>query len=242
MEKFKKVYPFTTENIAGYMSDLDLKDKKVLTVTGSGDHALNAILKGAIDITCFDVNPEAKNYTIDKIDLIKYLSYEDFLKYMVFDNLLNGKYSLELKYYNPYSKIKHNLYLTRENYYKLKELLRNVVIKFINTNIIDLKINEQIDYMFLSNISDYLGLLYKDEELEKYHDLMMNFLEYVDYIYMAYLYDIASVRKRSRIDNLDEVNKIFKKYKKLEFASCLEGKEKASDAVLILKGSDYYGK
>ena len=37
MERFNKVYPFTTENIAGYM-DMDLTNKRIITVTGSGDH------------------------------------------------------------------------------------------------------------------------------------------------------------------------------------------------------------
>ena len=51
MERFSSIYPFTTENIAGYMSELDLKGKKVITVTGSTDHIINAIVCGTTDIT-----------------------------------------------------------------------------------------------------------------------------------------------------------------------------------------------
>lgn len=34
MERFKGIYPFTTENIAEYMEKLNLSDKKIITVTG----------------------------------------------------------------------------------------------------------------------------------------------------------------------------------------------------------------
>lgn len=241
MEKFRKVYPFTTENIAGYMYDLDLKDKKIITVTASGDHALNAILRGARDITCFDVNPNSKDYTKEKIQAILDLSYEDFIRYMLLDNKLKGKYNLEFKYYNPESKRKCNLYLSEYEFYRLKELLRSVSIRYIDSNITDLKVHESYDYMFLSNISDYLSLLYQSSELERYRELLMTFLEYIDYIYFAYLYDVSSLDKRSRIDDKDEVDKVFKKYQRLEFPTALEG-IKTNDAVLILKRSDYYGK
>lgn len=44
-EEFHAVYPFTTENIAGYMEDLDLSNKKIITVTSSSDHIINAIAR-----------------------------------------------------------------------------------------------------------------------------------------------------------------------------------------------------
>ena len=50
MERFSSIYLFTTENIAGYMNELDLTDKKIITVTGSSDHIINAILKGCNNI------------------------------------------------------------------------------------------------------------------------------------------------------------------------------------------------
>ena len=52
-----KMYRATTENITGFLSNYDLKDKRVLTAAGSGDQRLNAYLMGAKDVTCFDINP-----------------------------------------------------------------------------------------------------------------------------------------------------------------------------------------
>ena len=57
MGRFNSIYPFTSENIAGYMKYLSLTGKKVITVTGSTDHILNVILQGAAEITTFDINP-----------------------------------------------------------------------------------------------------------------------------------------------------------------------------------------
>lgn len=242
MEKFKSIYPFTTENIAGYMHNLDLTDKRIITVSASGDHALNAILKGCKDITCFDVNNQTKYYMQDKIQAILDLSYEDFIRYVLMDNKFKDKYDLEFKYFNPESKKKCNMYLSKENYQRLKELIKDVSIRYIDSNITDLKIDEHYDYMFLSNIADYLSYIYKDNILERYYELLMNYLEYIDYIYMAYLYDINSQDKRSRIDDEDEVKKVFKYYERKEFKTALEVKRGAIDAVLILKGRDYYGK
>ena len=50
MNGFEEIYPFTTENIAGYIDYFDLQDKSLLTVGSSGDQIINAAFKGAKDI------------------------------------------------------------------------------------------------------------------------------------------------------------------------------------------------
>ena len=42
ISEFSKIYPFTTENIAGYIDYFDFDDKSLLTVGSSGDQILNA--------------------------------------------------------------------------------------------------------------------------------------------------------------------------------------------------------
>ena len=59
-DRFSWIYPFTTENINGYIDMFDLKDKSLFTVGSSGDQAINAILKGCKDITVLDINPFTK--------------------------------------------------------------------------------------------------------------------------------------------------------------------------------------
>jgi hypothetical protein len=95
--QYDRIYPFTTENIKEYMKDLN--NKKILTVTGSGDHAIEAYLKGAKKVDTFDINLLAGYYQELKIAAIKYLSYEEFL--FLFE--LEGSsidYRLSLKIYS----------------------------------------------------------------------------------------------------------------------------------------------
>ena len=78
MNGFEEIYPFTTENIAGYIDYFDLQDKSLLTVGSSGDQIINAALKGAKDVTLLDINPYAKYYYylkaagILELDLVKF--------------------------------------------------------------------------------------------------------------------------------------------------------------------------
>lgn len=54
-KEFSRAYLATNENLA-YFADLGVEDKDTLTVTGSGDHALNLIFFGAKSVETFDIN------------------------------------------------------------------------------------------------------------------------------------------------------------------------------------------
>lgn len=270
MGRFNSIYPFTSENIAGYMKDLDLTSKKVITVTGSTDHILNAILQGATEITTFDINPLTKPYMDLKISALKNLSYEDFIKLLLFESNMNLDYSIissldmsdeskmfwseqlskynnsgielrnsslfNTKYFNPNSKLWQNLYLEKNKYNLLKQQLKDTNITFINTSIKDLKVDEHFDYMFLSNISDYLSLMYDSDTLKQYRDLLIEFQKKIDIIYFAYLYDIGNSNPRTEIDDLNKVKEIFSNFQQVNFTSALEGSlQEKQDGVLILK-------
>ncbi len=81
-----KVYPFTTENLAGYMKHLNLKDKKVLSITGSGDHILNSFYYGASSVVGFDINSLASLFAELKFNALRKLDFEDFKKYLFVGN------------------------------------------------------------------------------------------------------------------------------------------------------------
>lgn len=270
MGRFNSIYPFTSENIAGYMKDLDLTSKKVITVTGSTDHILNAILQGATEITTFDINPLTKPYMDLKISALQNLSYEDFIKLLLFESNMNLDYSIissldmsdeskmfwleqlskynnsgielrnsslfNTKYFNPNSKLWQNLYLEKNKYNLLKQQLKDTNITFINTSIKDLKVDEHFDYIFLSNISDYLSLMYDIDTLKQYRDLLIEFQKKIDIIYFAYLYDIGNSKPRTEIDDLNKVKEIFSNFQQVNFTSALEGSvQEKQDGVLILK-------
>lgn len=73
-----EVYPYTNEPLKLYY-DKNLDEKRVLTVTSSCDHALHAVLAGAKDVTCFDINRFCKYYAALKIAMIKKYDYEEYL-------------------------------------------------------------------------------------------------------------------------------------------------------------------
>jgi hypothetical protein len=82
--KFYKIYPFTTENIDGYFSKLNINNKNVLTVGSSSDQIINAIAMGSTSITCFDLNPYVQYYFELKKAAIEVLDYNDFLNYFCY--------------------------------------------------------------------------------------------------------------------------------------------------------------
>lgn len=99
---YTRIYPFNTEDSSSVfkIQEDKIKNKDVLTVTGSGDALLDLILYGADSITCFDINGMAKFYAILKITFIKsgmsYTEYKDFF-------LGNGSVILNKDIYDKYS-------------------------------------------------------------------------------------------------------------------------------------------
>lgn len=270
MGRFDSIYPFTTENIAGYMKSLNLENKKIITVCASGDHVINAIVKGCQDVTAFDINPLTKYYLDLKLSAIKELSYETFLDVFLYDsdksfnqkiitnldiveeskdfwlskleqfggNGLKLKKSLvfNTKYFNPESKIKQNLYLNKKNYDFIKERIEDVSVRFLPADVKDLKLQENYDYMFLSNIADYLNLMYGSNPLESYKEKIMELHKRVSIIYFAYLYDLGNKTPRSDIDHLEKVKNVFQNVEINVFETALEKTKKLKkDGVFILK-------
>lgn len=76
--EFSRIYPFTTENVSGYIDYFDFNNSSLLTIGSSGDQVLNAFYNGARDITLFDINEYAKYYVYLKIAAIMSLSYKEF--------------------------------------------------------------------------------------------------------------------------------------------------------------------
>lgn len=81
---FQLLYPFTTENIAGYINNFNLSNKTLLTVGSSGDQIINGSLFDCKDIVCLDICPYAKFYIYLKISCLLELSKNEFLKFLAY--------------------------------------------------------------------------------------------------------------------------------------------------------------
>lgn len=103
MTEAAPMYVYATEMVKNYYSILKLKDKRVLTICGSGDQVLNAYLFEAKEVISFDINERAEFITRLKIEAIKILSYEDFLNFFG-DGRKEGTFSFVM-----YKKIREKL-------------------------------------------------------------------------------------------------------------------------------------
>ncbi len=67
MSFYKRIYPWTNENIEDVINYLDLNKK----IRWSGDHAIYACLAGSKLIDSVDINPLAKYYSALKVAMIR---------------------------------------------------------------------------------------------------------------------------------------------------------------------------
>lgn len=107
----RRIYPFCTENISGYINDFNLKDSSLLTVGSSADQVINAILCDCKDITLYDIVVESKYYCYLKCAGILCLTRQEFLDFFSYRDYIGC-----LK---PNDKV-----FNKESYDKLKDTLR----------------------------------------------------------------------------------------------------------------------
>lgn len=86
---FNQIYPYTTENIAGYVDMFDYKNKTTLTVGSSADQVISMGLKGALQVDVIDVCPYTKFYFYLKKTAIMTLDYDTFLDFFCYKDYPN---------------------------------------------------------------------------------------------------------------------------------------------------------
>jgi hypothetical protein len=205
-----QIYSFTTENIAGYFEYIDFANKKILTVSASGDHIINAFYKGAESVIAFDINYLALIFTELKLVALEQLEYEEFLQFFMINeknNIVKNKNALNYAIY----KDKLKKYLSKnvvKNWDMIYQTFNNDGYKLRNSYIFnnkydnnDIKINSNL---YLKSKIDYNIAKEKIREKEimlinsnykdiNYHDLpnlancdiilMSNISDYIKNLY-----------------------------------------------------------
>lgn len=86
---FQKIYPFTTENINGYLDKVNFKGNSILTVGSSGDQVLNVVLLGCKSVHVVDLCPFSKEYFYLKMAAILTLDRHEFLEFFSMKSFYN---------------------------------------------------------------------------------------------------------------------------------------------------------
>ena len=171
---FSKLYNMTTENLLEFVNSVDCCDKDVLTVVGSGDQAMNVILNGAKNITCFDINPIAYCQLKLKKEAIKTLSFDEFCRffyikksnsddYTFFDRELFDKFADKLD--NDTIDVFNHIYNFSNN--DTKDIARDIYFFF------------NYDLASMQNMSNYLNVknYNKLANILNSGDVNINFIE-----------------------------------------------------------------
>ncbi len=208
---FKKdFYLFTTENINGYINEMDLKNKSLLTLGSSLDQAYNALVLGADKVTVFDINVNVEMFHKIKRDLI--ISYP---REQLYNKVISSVYTPNTENVTDYKSVyNYNLYMSSdENYDLLRDKLYHNDISFINGNIFDIKDelnNKKYDRMILSNVLQYLEMYNIDKD--NFEVLKKTFLKLKDHlsdegiIQLLYFYNTGLINGYNFDDYFDGYN------------------------------------
>ena len=141
---YSKIYSSSNEELDLIVSRFDFSGRSVLSVIGSGDQAFSFYNAGVTHIDLFDINKLTIYYFYLRIWAIKYLN----LLYL--DDKILSSIKTVLEHVKPSS---------RDNF------------EFYNIDLSScLDINKKYDFVFVSNIVDYV------DNLELYRDNLYNLL------------------------------------------------------------------
>ena len=148
---------------------------------------------------------------------------------------------------SKYGCVKYNDIFRKENLEVLRSKINDFDFKFINSDINNLVLDRSYDFMYFSNIMQYVSEMYNDNminSLSKYRELLLNFKELLNKggsMYASYIYGIDLLA----IPNMDafclaSIERVFEhdliEYKsfnafKINFSAFIEGASK--DGVLV---------
>ena len=175
-------YKFSNEIISGYYPKFNISNGRILTVCGSGDQVLSAVLFGAKDIDCFDSNCISYYNLMLKIYSIKFLDYESFLDFFGISgrcvdkkdiynsfrlniNNKNVRYFFDIVFDDEIGISK--LYNT--DYENVQDLFYN--IPYLNSN----------NYYKLRNIIDNCNITFKQSDLFNVFNFFNGTYDFINY-------------------------------------------------------------
>lgn len=212
------IYRNTNENIQGYLKQLPIKGKDVLTVASSGDHALLSLLNGAKSVETYDINHFAKFYQELKISGYQTLNYEDFVKffytekgftYEIFEKIINLPDEIKdfwqylFDYNDDYAIIDSQLFsnyeysfatlkkfhpFLDEKYFNQSKTINNLTFYQCDALILPIILKKKYDVIMLSSIPNFINDFLNLDNFFAYLNKLKECLNENGYIICNYLY------------------------------------------------------
>ena len=175
--KYNKVYLNTNEDLASLFNNIDIKNKDILTVLGSGDQSFYCYENDAKSVDIFDVNKLTIYYYYLRIWVIEYLNNfypEDKFDKQYISNLLQlvvPKTKEEQEAYNYWKAFLNKYFFDLSRFFysngcfkmtdvdleKIKERIKDRDFNFYNVDISKTwDHDKKYDVIVTSNISDYV--------------------------------------------------------------------------------------
>ena len=254
------IYRNTNENIQGYLSQLPIKNKDILTVASSGDHALLSLLNEAHTVETYDINHLARFYQELKLAGYQSLNYDDFTSffftnkgfvYEIFEKIITMPDEIDdfwqflFDYNDDYAIIDSPLFSNFEysfnvlkkvnpflekEHYQTKKIKNN--LNFYHCDILNLPLilKKKYDIIMLSSIPNFVESFKDLTYFKKYLEQLSLFLKTNGLIIANYLYDINK-RDNSLFKNDTLLKETFKD--DIETISFNSLNDKIKDGVLI---------
>ena len=215
------IFPFTNENIKSFFNNFEFKNKKCLTVLSGGDFVLDMYLKGANDITTFDINPLTYYFfNLKKAALQADFSLKDFNCFFLSTKRFNKKQFEILKPYLDaasyefwnfvYKKYDEDLIRRNQSLFHECNINLNILKKFINY------LNDE-NYLILKEKIEKLKINFIGEDIR---NLYKKNLGTYDFIYFSniieYAYDLFYEKVKNKLSLKDDPDlPCFIEYRKL---------------------------
>ncbi len=216
---FNTVYSFSNEDLVSCFKDFNFKNKDCLTVLASSDQALDMFLKGAKDITTFDINPLTRYYFyLKKAALLSNISLQDYVNFFGTRKFFSGE--------DFYKKIFDKLFsnLDRDNLSFWKQLLHEFPVVQIKYNLFvienyDFKsLQESINYLNEENYQKLCQII-KTKNIDfincNIKDLPGSLSKSYDYIYLSNIAQYLDIVFSQGYSNKEAYKKLLCKYKEL---------------------------
>lgn len=135
LDKEHKIDSFTSINISGYFRQIDVNNKKLLTVGNSSDEVFDSVFFGASEVTLCDDNPYTLYYYYLKLAGMFSLTYKEF-EWFFYKYLINKYHNNKMFSKKLYRKIKPVLYLLdQDSFYFFDTLFEEYDSNVIRNNL-----------------------------------------------------------------------------------------------------------